>query len=93
MSGECLWAQLARNPGLLGGSGDPKDPLRLGQLFKSELPDGPLECDTFAHGCDHPRTNGVIGRWFGTLKYEHEFRGVITDGDALDMEVHRFRIV
>jgi putative transposase len=27
------------------------------------------------------------------LKYEHLFRGVITDGDALDMEVHRFRII
>ena len=43
--------------------------------------------------CDHPRTNGVIERWFGTLKYEHQFRGVITDGDALDMEVHRFHII
>jgi putative transposase len=40
-----------------------------------------------------PQTNGVIERWFGTLKYEHLFRGVITDGDALDMEVHRFRII
>jgi transposase InsO family protein len=29
----------------------------------------------------------------GLLKYEHLFRGVITDGDALDMEVHRFRII
>jgi len=27
------------------------------------------------------------------LKYEHLFRGVITDGDALDMEVYRFRII
>ncbi|MFF0457992.1 integrase core domain-containing protein [Nocardia africana] len=40
-----------------------------------------------------PQTNGVIERWFGTLKYEHLFRGVIFDGDALDMEVHRFRII
>ena len=40
-----------------------------------------------------PQTNGVIERWFGTLKYEHLFRGVITDGDALDMEVYRFRII
>jgi putative transposase len=40
-----------------------------------------------------PQTNGVIERWFGTLKYEHYSRGVITDGDALDMEVHRFRII
>jgi Integrase core domain len=27
------------------------------------------------------------------LQYEHLFRGVITDGDTLDMEVHRFRII
>ncbi|NKY28547.1 integrase core domain-containing protein [Nocardia gamkensis] len=39
-----------------------------------------------------PQTNGVIESWFGTLKYEHPFRGVIADGDALDMEVHRFRV-
>ncbi|MFE9321857.1 integrase core domain-containing protein [Nocardia sp. NPDC052278] len=36
-----------------------------------------------------PQTNGAIERFFGTLKYEHLFRGVIADGDALDMEVHR----
>jgi transposase InsO family protein len=40
-----------------------------------------------------PQTNGVIERFFGTLKYEHLFRGYISDGDALDMEVHRFRII
>jgi putative transposase len=40
-----------------------------------------------------PQTNGVIERFFGTLKYEHLFRGYIGDGDALDMEVHRFRII
>ncbi|NKX86227.1 integrase core domain-containing protein [Nocardia coubleae] len=40
-----------------------------------------------------PQTNGVIERFFGTLKYEHLFRGVIADGDALDMEVHRFRTI
>lgn len=38
-----------------------------------------------------PQTNGVIERFFGTLKYEHLYRGLITDGDALDMEVHRYR--
>ncbi|MET8878617.1 hypothetical protein [Nocardia sp. NPDC004604] len=27
------------------------------------------------------------------MKYEHLFRGVIADGDALDMEVHRFRVI
>jgi putative transposase len=40
-----------------------------------------------------PQNDGVIERWLGTLKYEHLFRGVISDGDALDMEVHRFRII
>ena len=38
-----------------------------------------------------PQTNGVIERFFGTLKYEHLYRGYISDGDALDTEVHRFR--
>ena len=40
-----------------------------------------------------PQTNGVVERFFGTLKYEHLFRGYIGDGDALDMEAHRFRII
>jgi putative transposase len=40
-----------------------------------------------------PQTNGVIERFFGTLKYEHLYRGHIGDGDALDMEAHRFRII
>ncbi|WP_433683975.1 integrase core domain-containing protein [Nocardia sp. CA-119907] len=40
-----------------------------------------------------PQTNGVIERFFGTWKYEHLFRGAIADGDALDMEVHPFRII
>jgi putative transposase len=40
-----------------------------------------------------PQTNGVVERFFGTLKYEHLYRGYIGDGDALDMEVHRFRII
>jgi transposase InsO family protein len=40
-----------------------------------------------------PQTNGVIERFFGTLKYEHLYRGYIADGDALDMEAHRFRII
>jgi putative transposase len=38
-----------------------------------------------------PQTNGVIERFFGTLKYEHLFRGPIEDGDALAVEVGRFR--
>jgi len=40
-----------------------------------------------------PQTNGVIERFFETLKYEHLFRGHIGDGDALDMEIHRFRLI
>jgi putative transposase len=31
--------------------------------------------------------------FFGTLKYEHLFRGYIGNGDALDMEAHHFRII
>jgi putative transposase len=38
-----------------------------------------------------PQTNGVIERFFGTLKYEHLYRGIIGDGAALDMEVHRYQ--
>jgi transposase InsO family protein len=38
-----------------------------------------------------PQTNGVIERFFGSLKYEHLFRGPIDDGDALAVEVVRFR--
>ncbi len=38
-----------------------------------------------------PQTNGVIERFFGTLKYEHLYRGPIDDGDALAMEIQRFR--
>ena len=40
-----------------------------------------------------PQTNGVVERFFGTLKYEHLFRGYIADGPALDMEAHHFRII
>jgi hypothetical protein len=38
-----------------------------------------------------PRTNGVIERFFGTLKYEHLYRAPIDDGGALAMETARFR--
>jgi transposase InsO family protein len=38
-----------------------------------------------------PQTNGVIERFFGTLKYEHLFRGRIDDADALAVEINRFR--
>lgn len=33
-----------------------------------------------------PQTNGVIERFFESLKYEHLFGGYIGDGDALNME-------
>jgi putative transposase len=38
-----------------------------------------------------PQANGVIGRFFGTLKYEHLYRAPIGDGGALAMETARFR--
>ena len=38
-----------------------------------------------------PQTNGVIERFFGTLKYEHLFRAPIDDGGALAMVTARFR--
>jgi len=38
-----------------------------------------------------PQTNEVIERFFETLKYEHLYRAPIDDGDALAMEVARFR--
>jgi transposase InsO family protein len=38
-----------------------------------------------------PQTNGVIERFFGTLKYEHLFRAPIDDGGAFAMESARFR--
>src|SRR5262245_19078384 len=36
-----------------------------------------------------PQSNGVIARFFGTLKYQHLFRGPINDGYALAVEVGR----
>jgi putative transposase len=68
-------------------------PAFRGEVFKTAFdgPDPPLR--HVRTRVRSPQTNGVIERWFGTLKYEHLFRGVITDGDALDMEVHRFRII
>jgi putative transposase len=38
-----------------------------------------------------PQTNGVIERFFGTLKYEHLYRAPIDDGGALAMETARYR--
>ena len=33
-----------------------------------------------------PQTNGVVERFFGTLKYEHLYRAIIGDGNALAVE-------
>jgi transposase InsO family protein len=38
-----------------------------------------------------PQTNGVVERFFGTLKYEHLDRATIGDGNALAVEVNLFR--
>jgi transposase InsO family protein len=37
------------------------------------------------------RSNGVVERFSGTLKYEHLYRGPINDGNALAVEVNLFR--
>ncbi len=36
-------------------------------------------------------SNGVVERFFGTLKYEHRYRATIGDGNALAVEVNPFR--
>ncbi|MET8680800.1 integrase core domain-containing protein [Streptomyces sp. NPDC004647] len=38
-----------------------------------------------------PQTDGVVERFFGTLKYEHLYRATIGDGNALAVEVNLFR--
>ena len=38
-----------------------------------------------------PQTNGVVERIFGTLKYEHLNRAILTDGDALAVGLAVFR--
>jgi putative transposase len=38
-----------------------------------------------------PQTNGVVERFFGTLKYEHLHRATIGDGNALAVEINLFR--
>jgi transposase InsO family protein len=48
-------------------------------------------CAMYTPGVKSPQANGVVELFFGTLKYEHLYRGYV--GDALDMEVHRFRII
>jgi transposase InsO family protein len=36
-------------------------------------------------------TNGVVERFFGTLKYEHLYRATIGDGNAIAVEANLFR--
>ncbi len=36
-------------------------------------------------------SNGVVERFFGTLKYEHLYRATLGDGNALAVEVNLFR--
>jgi putative transposase len=38
-----------------------------------------------------PKTNGVVERFFGTLNYEHLYRAIIGDGNALAVEVNCLR--
>lgn len=38
-----------------------------------------------------PQTNGIVERFFGTLKYEHLYRAIIGDGNALAVEINQFR--
>jgi putative transposase len=52
--------------------------------------DDPLLCHVRTR-VKSPQTNGVVERFFGTLKYEHLYRGQIPDGDALAVEINRYR--
>jgi transposase InsO family protein len=38
-----------------------------------------------------PQTYGVVERFFGTVKYEHLYRAIIGDGNALAVEINCFR--
>ncbi|WP_306935346.1 integrase core domain-containing protein [Streptomyces phaeochromogenes] len=37
------------------------------------------------------RTNGEVERFLGILKYEHLFRAITGDGNALAVEINQFR--
>jgi putative transposase len=68
-------------------------PCFRGQIFQSAFAnDDPLLRHVRTR-VKSPQTNGVIERFFGSLKYEHLYRGYIGDGDALDMEAHRYRLI
>ncbi|MFG2030449.1 integrase core domain-containing protein [Streptomyces sp. NPDC048825] len=38
-----------------------------------------------------PQTNGVVERFFGTLKCERLYRAIIGDGNAFAVEINQFR--
>ena len=38
-----------------------------------------------------PQGNGVVERFFGTLKHEHLYRAIVDDGGALAVEAAPFR--
>jgi putative transposase len=68
-------------------------PCFRGQTFQTAFHDDDPLLRHIRTRVKSPQTNGVVERFFGTLKYEHLYRGYIGDGDALDMETHRFRII
>ncbi|MGO4615467.1 integrase core domain-containing protein [Nocardia sp. 2YAB30] len=68
-------------------------PCFRGEVFETAFAGSDLLLRHVRTRARSPQTNGVVERFFGTLKYEHLYRGVIGDGDALNMEVHRLRIL
>lgn len=68
-------------------------PCFRGQTFQSAFADDDPLLRHVRTRVKSPQTNGVIERFFGSLKYEHLYRGYIGDGDALDMEAHRYRLI
>lgn len=68
-------------------------PCFRGQTFQTAFDDDDPLLRHVRTRIKSPQTNGVVERFFGTLKYEHLYRGYIGDGAALDMEVHHFRII
>jgi putative transposase len=66
-------------------------PCFRGDVFKSAFEDDDPLLRHVRTRVRSPQTNGVIERFFGTLKYEHLYRAPIDDGDALAVEINRFR--
>lgn len=64
----------------------------FGAQFRTDPddPDGPLLKHVRTR-VRSPQTNGVVERFFGTVKYEYLFRSDITDGDALATETAAVR--